>query len=220
MNIEPIIINKPSKSSYEETQKENVYKVIYIDPSLEYLVLWNYEKININKSNILLETVSRTSSDISSTTILKFKYKNRDIILKGLYEDYGEMPVILDESNEVKIVPYRLVDTESDLPSAKELKIHDYTPRYIVDPDNKNRYLTDYIFYVRSVEKYYIFSKDDCSWIILSMSNNSHRLVSDLLSNGVGIGSYGVAFDLGEVKELTIELNGVYTRDELNILKK
>ena len=31
MNIEPIIINKPSESSYEETQKENVYKVIYID---------------------------------------------------------------------------------------------------------------------------------------------------------------------------------------------
>ena len=81
MNIESIIINKP-EPSYEETQKENVYKVIYIDPSLEYLVLWNYEKININKSNILLETVSRTSSDISSTTILKFKYKTRDIILK------------------------------------------------------------------------------------------------------------------------------------------
>ena len=130
------------------------------------------------------------------------------------------MPIVLDESNEVKILPYRLVDTESDLPSAKELKIHDYTPRYIVDPDNKNRYLTDYVFYVRSVEKYYIFSKDDCSWIILSMSNNSHRLVFDLLSDSVGIGSYGVAFDLGEEKELTIELNGVYTRDELNILKK
>lgn len=220
MTMDLLNINKPTEPSYEETQKENGYKVIYIDPSLEYLVLWNYEKINIKKSNILLETVSRTSSDISSTTILKFKYKTRDIILKGLYDDYGEMPIILDESNEVKITPYRLVDTESDLPSAKELKIHDYTPNYIVDPDNKNRYLTDYIFYVRSVEKYYIFSKDDCSWIILSMSNNLHHLAFDLLSDAIEIGSYGVAFDLGEEKELTIELNGIYTRDELNILKK
>lgn len=210
------IINKPTEPSYEETHKENVYKVIYIDPSLEYLVLWNYEKIDINKSNILLETVSRTLSDISSTTILKFKYKTRDIIIKKLYEGYGEMPIVLDESNEVKILPYRLVDTESDLPSAKELKIHDYTPRYIVDPDNKNRYLTDYVFYVRSVEKYYIFSKDECSWIMLSMSNGLHHLLFD----DIEIGSYGVAFDLGEEKELTIELNGVYTRDELNILKK
>lgn len=216
MAINPVIIDKPMEPSYEETLKEDVYKVIYIDPSLEYLVLWNYEKINIKKSNILLETVSRTSSDIGSANILKFKYKTRDIILKGLYDDYGEMPIILDESNEVKIAPYRLVDTESDLPSAKELKIHDYTPRYIVDPDNKNRYLTDYIFYVCSVEKYYIFSKDDCSWIILSISNELHHL----LFEDIEIGSYGVAFDLGREKELTIELNSVYTRDELNILKK
>lgn len=214
MTMNSLNINKSTEPSYEETQKENEYKVIYIDPSLEYLVLWNYEKINIKKSNILLETVSRAYSDISPTTILKFKYKTRDIILKGLYDDYGEMPIILDESNEVKIAPYRLVDTESDLPSAKELKIHDYTPKYIVDPNNKNRYLTDYIFYVRSVEKYYIFSKDDCSWIILSISNELHHLLFD------DIEIYGVAFDLGEEKELTIELNGIYTRDELNILKK
>ena len=51
MSIESIITTKPAELSNEETQKDNLYKVIYIDPSLEYLVLWNYEKININKSN-------------------------------------------------------------------------------------------------------------------------------------------------------------------------
>ena len=53
MSIESIITTKPTELSNEETQKDNLYKVIYIDPSLEYLVLRNYEKININKSNIL-----------------------------------------------------------------------------------------------------------------------------------------------------------------------
>lgn len=217
MTMNSLNINKSTEPSYEETQKENEYKVIYIDPSLEYLVLWNYEKINIKKSNILLETVSRTFSDISPTTILKFKYKSRDLILKGVSDDYGEIPIILDESDEVKIMSYHIVDTESDLPSPKELKIHDYTPRYLVDPDNRSRYMTDYIFYVCSVEKYYIFSKEDCSWILLSMSKDLYYSAYDVTNI---IGCYGVSFDLGEEKELTIELNGVYTKEELDILKK
>ena len=217
MSIGSIITTKPTEPSNEETQKDNLYKVIYIDPSLEYLVLWNYEKININKSNIMLDTVSRTSSDISSTTILKFKYKSRDLILKGVSDDYGEIPIILDESDEVKIMPYHIVDTESDLPSPKELKIHDYTPRYIADPDNRSRYMTDYIFYVCSVEKYYIFSKEDCSWIILSMSKDLYYSTHNVTH--MIIDCHGVSFDLGEEKELTIELNGVYTKEELDILK-